>query len=735
MKKYLKHKIRKAKKMLGFTLAESMVTLGIVSFALVSGAGILTIALKTSATARAKTAAIGIANEFMELYRNLSYDQIGTTTGWPAGSIPSSRNISRSGLTFTATTRVDYIDDPFDGNAAGTIIGKPRDTAPNDYKRMEIKILSSDKTLTTLTTIISPRGLESAPNTGSLLLKVFDATGQPVPEATIQITNSTTAPQVNITNTTDIDGNLSVLSLPPSLQNYRITVAKSGYTTDGTEQANGNGYTPAKPDLSIMANEVTEASFTIDRKSTLIVKTVNQQCQSISNKAFRLAGRKLRGNNPDTLKYSGDHDTGQSGRVTIGDLEWDQYDLNLAGGGNDDIAGKNPSVIDLPAGVSQELTLVLAPHSPHSLLVTVNDANTGLPLTDAAVTVSRTGDDPATLITGRGFFIQSDWSGGGNQAAFTDPDQYWSKDQNIDDATTAGILTLSESVENFAYEESFSSIDRQDIGATTAVWDGSGIVSLPQTGGVYELQAAAQTIKINSESGWIGGATVEAVQNLNSGIIRYLLSSDGGLNFEPVNLGEPHAFALRGSDLRLRMELETPDNLLTPTVDTASVSYSIESYQSPGALVSSTFDTGGSSTFQGIQWDPANQIAEAGADSAKFQIAANNDNSAWNFKGPDNTADTYYSTSGMTLGNLFDNNRYVRYRAILSTEDTRYSPTLSSVAIGYTSGCTPPGQVFFGNLRNDSYLVEITKTGYTAYSTTIDVQSQTEQTIPLTPEP
>lgn len=257
----------------------------------------------------------------MELYRNLPSDQIGTTTGWPAGSIPSRQNITRSGLTFTATTRVDYIDDPFDGNAAGTIPGKPRDTTPNDYKRAKIKVLSGSKVLTTLTTLIAPRGLESTPNTGSLLIKIFDASGQPVPEAVVQISNSSTSPQVNIINTTDIDGNLSILSLPPSLQNYRVTVTKQGYTTDSTEDPAGQGYTPLKPDLSIMANEVTEASFTIDRKSTLIVKTVNQQCQSISNKDFRLAGRKLRGNNPDTPKYAGNHDTGLSGRVTIGDLE------------------------------------------------------------------------------------------------------------------------------------------------------------------------------------------------------------------------------------------------------------------------------------------------------------------------------------------------------------------------------------------------------------------------------
>ena len=735
MKKYLKHKIHRAKKLLGFTLAESMVTLGIVSFALVSGAGILSIALKTSATARAKTAAIGIANEFVELYRNLPYDQVGTTTGWPPGSIPTSQNISRSGLTFTASTRVDYIDDPFDGNAAGTIVGKPRDTTPNDYKRTEIKILSGSKILTTLTTIIAPRGLESAPNTGSLLLQVFNASGQPVPEATVQIANSATTPLVNIANTTDIDGNLSILSLPPSLQNYRITVTKSGYTSDGTEQANGNGYTPAKPDLSIMIGEVTEASFTIDQTSSLVVKTVNQQCQSVSNKAFRLKSKKLRGSNPDTPKYDRNHDTGSNGLAALSDLEWDQYDLEFNGAGFDDIAGKNPSVIQLPPGISQELTLVLAPHSPHSLLMTVNDVHTGLPLTDASVTISNNNDDPATLITGRGFFIQADWSEGGNQALFSNPNKYWTKDQNIDDIATAGILTLSKSTESFAYEESFASIDRRDDGATTAAWDGSGIIALPQNSGLYETPAAAQTIKINSANGWVANATVEATETLNGGTIRYSLSTDGGINFEQVNLDELHAFVLRGSDLRLRIELETPDTISTPSVDEVRVAYVLEQYQTPGTLESSTFDAGSQSVFQGIQWDPANQIAEAGVSSVKFQVAANNDNAAWNFLGPDGTNNSFYDASGAGLLAALDNNQYLRYKAILATADERYSPTLSSAAIGYTSGCTPPGQVFFSGLRNDSYLIEITKTGYLPYTTTIDVQSQTEQMIPLTPEP
>src|SRR3989344_4475379 len=383
----------------GFTIAETIIVLGIVSFALVSGLSVLTIAFRSFAQAKAKTASVGIANEFLELYRNLPYDQVGTTTGWPPGSIPATQTAVRSGFSFTVKTRVDYMDDAFDGNAAGTIPGKPRDTAPNDYKRMEVRVLSGTSALITMTTLIAPKGLESAANTGSLLLKVFDASGQPVPEASVQITNATTNPQVDIDNTTDLEGNLQILSLPPALESYRVTVSKTGYTADGTESPNGNGYTPAKPDISILAGEVTEASFSIDRTSSLLVKTVDQNCQPVLAVPFRLEGEKVKGTNPDTVKYRQDHSTDNNGRKSLPDLEWDAYAPSLQGGGHT-LAGQNPPLLTLQPGRSQELILVLGPPSPHSLLVNVIDAAMGSAVTDATVTISRNGND-ATQITGR----------------------------------------------------------------------------------------------------------------------------------------------------------------------------------------------------------------------------------------------------------------------------------------------------------------------------------------------
>ena len=733
MKRLVSNKRKLKKRIMGFTLAESVVALGIVSFALISGATILTMALKNLAITKSKTASIGISNELMELYRNFPYDQIGTTSGWPSGAIPDSQQITRSGMTFTATTRVDYIDDPFDGNVTGTIPGKPQDTMPNDYKRIEVKILTANRLLSTLTTIITPNGLEAAANAGSLILHVSDFNGNPFPEATVTVTNSTTSPPVNIVNTTDIDGNLQLLSLPPATDSYHITVTKAGYTTDATIDPASVSYTPLKPDLSLSAGSIIEMSFSIDLISAFVVSTIDQACQPIADKGFQLTGINPIGINPDTVKYSATNQTGADGTITLQNMEGDTYNLGLIDQVHD-IAGGNPSAIVLPAGVTQNLTLILAPHSPNSLLLTVNDANTGLPLTDATVDLSLDGNPISSIMTGRGFFTQTDWSGGSGQAQFADADKFWSADANIDQTTTAGSVTLSRQSSDYAYDENFSTVTYLDSVATTAVWDDLGQISLPQTAGVYDPSAAAQTITINSANGWITDATLTVADNPNGQTIRYLLSSDGGLNFDQVAPGTIHSFALNGSDLRLRIEMETTDTNISPTVDGAQIAYSLLSYLSPGTLESSTFDTGTSSVFQKIQWKPTAQIQEAGPDSVKFQVAANSDNSTWNFVGPDNTAGTYYAIAGEELGTIFDNNRYVRYKLFLSTADPRYAPAITDTALGYTSGCTPPGQVFFNELADESYTIDVAKTGYTEMSLVLDVSGQAKQTFNLTPE-
>ncbi len=134
-------------------------------------------------------------------------------------------------------------------------------------------------------------------------------------------------------------------------------------------------------------------------------------------------------------------------------------------------------------------------------------------------------------------------------------------------------------------------------------------------------------------------------------------------------------------------------------------------YRSSGWLESSTYDTGSVSNFYSLTWLPLYQPIETGVDSVKFQLAANNDNTTWNYVGYDNTSSTFYTTSNFDLSNI-NGMRYVRIRAYLSTTDTAYTPSVSDIGFTYTSSCTPPGQTSFQGLAMGDYTLTVSKDEY-----------------------
>jgi hypothetical protein len=157
-------------------------------------------------------------------------------------------------------------------------------------------------------------------------------------------------------------------------------------------------------------------------------------------------------------------------------------------------------------------------------------------------------------------------------------------------------------------------------------------------------------------------------------------------------------------------------------------------------LDSSTFDTGSSATnYTTLNWYPASQATGA---TVKFQIATNNDNTTWNFVGPDGTSGTYYTTPSGSISSANDNNEYIRYRAYLSTTDNTINPTITSVGINYVSGCFTPGQVFFPGLTASpqtqgnpgTYNVTTSMTGYvTKISSNLNIQGYQTLQVSLTP--
>lgn len=561
----------------GFTIIEVLIALAIfliIGYYTYSTAGGL---YEIVAKNQWRADAIAAVENEIELVRNLSYDDVGVSGGYPIGKLLSQKTISIGGTNFVISTTVRNIDDPFDG-AAG---GNPNDTAPADYKLVEFSVgcpSCANFAPFKMTTTAAPKNLETATKNGSLFINVFNANGQPVPQANISVVNNALNPTISISDQTNNDGILQLVDIPTSTEAYEITVTKSGYSSDKTypfgAPSNPN---PLKVHATVISQQVTSVSFAIDKVSSISFKTRDKMCLGAGNVDYLLEGGKLIGADPNVLKYSASSTTNSSGQKTISNLEWDNYNFSNLDGIYD-IAGYSPSMaIILNPNVSTSTFWLMETKNPKAFLVTVKNSSSSL-IDNASVKLEKSGFSQ-TFYTGKKFFSQTDWSSS----------QYNSRSNGIDSESSAGKITLL------------------------------------ATNGKYST----------STEEW---------------------------------------------------------------------------------LISNTFDLGTSDTnFYNLKWQPTSQPPQTGSNSLKFQIATNDDNATWNFIGPDGTAGSYYSTSDIQLYSSHNNDRYLRYKAFLKTDDENFTPSLEDIEIEFSSECVPNGQVFFDNLTAGTYTLTITKSGYQTF--------------------
>ncbi len=149
-----------------------------------------------------------------------------------------------------------------------------------------------------------------------------------------------------------------------------------------------------------------------------------------------------------------------------------------------------------------------------------------------------------------------------------------------------------------------------------------------------------------------------------------------------------HFYALRGNNYSDYWKYDVASNtwIIRASVP-STVAYggalaykSASAYYASGTLTSSTWDTGSASDFGTISWTATTPAST----TLKFQVATNNDSATWNFKGPDGTSSTYYTTSGTTIWTGNNIARYIKYKAYLSTTNTAVTPILSDVSITYS---------------------------------------------------
>lgn len=410
----------------------------VIALAIYQGLAAITEAMRVS---RLKVIVAALANEQFEIIRNLPYADVGLVNGVPPGKLLRSRLITRNGIEFSVITTVRNIDDPFDGTIGGT----PNDLSPADYKLVALDISCTtcrDLPLVSFTTYVAPLGLETASTNGALFVRVFDANGQPIPGANVHIENNQQSPPIVIDDVTDGNGYLQIVDAPPGTEAYEINVSKSGYSSEQTYTPNEPGNpNPVKPHATVSVQQVTQISFAIDKLSAVNFSTLTSTCAAVAGVDFNLQGSKLIGTNPDVLKYSQSFSSNSNGLVNLSAMEWDTYNLDITDSIYD-LAGAIPTLpLTVIPDSTQDVKLIVRSKNPKSLLVTVLDASTQLPISDASVTLSAGGYNQ-TLVTGRGFLRQTDWSGGAGQTNFIDETRFFSTDGNIDIANPSGELRL-----------------------------------------------------------------------------------------------------------------------------------------------------------------------------------------------------------------------------------------------------------------------------------------------------
>ena len=85
----------------------------------------------------------------------------------------------------------------------------------------------------------------------------------------------------------------------------------------------------------------------------------------------------------------------------------------------------------------------------------------------------------------------------------------------------------------------------------------------------------------------------------------------------------------------------------------------------------------------------------------KIQIAVNNNQTTWNYVGPNGTANTYFTLSGESFPLSMDGNQYIRYKAYLATSNIAYTPSLDDVIINYLSYPSP--YIFNSNIYDTGF--------------------------------
>ncbi len=289
------------KKNKGFTLIEGLVALAVFTILVVTFYKIFAGTMEHMQNSKYRRGAVALANERMEQFRNLAYEDVATTANAPVGDIEDDEVVNVNGLIYRIITTVFFVDDPVDGVA-------PTDTRYEDYKRVSVVVVwgpatndtvsktnamrdvqYESKRITLVSQFVPPGGLEALPTGGVLSVNVLD-TGvepvEPVENAIVSITDNacgtTGHPDCSnsiLTGTTDATGNFMYIGAPICTACYEISITKNGIEAretldpftgdDGVDPYEEGEYEPTYTHQGVSAGDVTTVTFNTNKLSQL----------------------------------------------------------------------------------------------------------------------------------------------------------------------------------------------------------------------------------------------------------------------------------------------------------------------------------------------------------------------------------------------------------------------------------------------------------------------------------
>lgn len=396
-------------RMSGFTLVEAAVFLFIFAVISVTFYEAWSLGTRHIMNSKYRLGATAVAMQQMEIIRSLIFDDIGTTSGIPTGTLSEDQTIIANSNRYQLHTVVQFVDDATDGTAgAGT------DIAPNDYKKVTLTVSwggASASEQVSMTSVFSLDGVESvAAGTGILSINILNGAGIGVANASVHIVNSSVAPAVNLTANTDANGNLTFPGAPASVQGYEISVSKAGYYPNMTYAPYPtSAFNPVNTHASIVAGSLTAATIVADERSNIELHSKDPFDVDIPDIDFSISGGLVIGTaiatSDPVYDFTQTGVTDGSGEFALPDRSAGVYVLALdASESGYEYLRLDPEettfgTINLTPGLTESVKLVLADKALSSALISAKNGADNSPIAGASVRLFNTTLGYDTTIT------------------------------------------------------------------------------------------------------------------------------------------------------------------------------------------------------------------------------------------------------------------------------------------------------------------------------------------------